>query len=125
MFCKTNDARDPEMKFLFAVCGRPNAGNVENVFYFHMAHWNVPKSGRRRRTATDPSEVQSGPRKPFDSKSWAALHRFTVPCEHAGPAARSLRFALLELPGLGALSSVHRANVRSRSEIREFASNCK
>ena len=42
--------------------------------------------------------------------------------QHVGPAARSLRFALLEQPGLGALSSVRRANVRSRSEIRIFAS---
>ena len=53
--------------------------------------------------------------------------RFSVPrgavrAEYVGPAARSLRFALLEPPGLGALSSVRRANVRSRSEIRKFAS---
>ena len=45
-----------------------------------------------------------------------------VRAEHVGPAARSLRFALLEPPGLGALLSVRRANVRSRSEIRKFAS---
>ena len=44
-----------------------------------------------------------------------------VRAEHAGPAARSLRFALLERPGLGALSSVRRANVRSRSGIQKFA----
>ena len=48
-----------------------------------------------------------------------------VCAEHVGPAARSLRFALLEPPGLGALSSVRRANVRSRSEIRKFASEGK
>ena len=45
-----------------------------------------------------------------------------VRAEHVGPAARSLRFALLEPPGLGALLSVRRANVRSRTEIRKFAS---
>ena len=45
-----------------------------------------------------------------------------VRAEHVGPAARSLRFALLEPPGLGALLSVRRANVRSRSEILKFAS---
>ena len=45
-----------------------------------------------------------------------------VRAEHVGPAARSLRFALLEPSGLGALSSVRRPNVRSRSEIRTFAS---
>ena len=46
-----------------------------------------------------------------------------VRAEHVGPAAaRSLRFTLLELPGLGACSSVRRTNVRSRSEIRKFAS---
>ena len=46
-----------------------------------------------------------------------------VRAEHAGPAARrSLRFALLEQPGLGALSSVRRGNIRSRSEVRKFAS---
>ena len=45
-----------------------------------------------------------------------------VRAEHVGPAARSLRFALLEPPGLGALSSVRRPIVRSRSEIRKFAS---
>ena len=45
-----------------------------------------------------------------------------VRAEYVGPAARSLRFALLEQPGLGALSSVRGPNVRSRSEIRKFAS---
>ena len=41
--------------------------------------------------------------------------------EHAGPAARSLRFALLEPPGLGALSSVRRANARgpTRTDISD------
>ena len=47
--------------------------------------------------------------------------RGAVRAERAGPAARSLRFALLEPPGLGALLSVRRANVRTRSEIRKFA----
>ena len=45
-----------------------------------------------------------------------------VRAEHVGPAARSLRFALLEQPGLEALSSVRGPNVRSRSEVRKFAS---
>ena len=45
-----------------------------------------------------------------------------VRAEHVGPAARSLHFALLEPTGLGELLSVRRANVRSRSEIRKFAS---
>ena len=47
-----------------------------------------------------------------------------VRAEHVGPAASSLRVALFEPPELGALSSVRRrrANVRSRSEIRKFAS---
>ena len=35
------------------------------------------KSGRR--TATDPSEVQPGPRKSDHSKSWAVLHRTSAP----------------------------------------------
>ena len=34
---------------------------------------------RGRRTATDPSEVQPGPRKSDDSKSWAVLHRTSAP----------------------------------------------
>ena len=42
-----------------------------------MAHSPLLKSGRR--TATDPSEVQPGPRKSFDSKSWAVLHRTSAP----------------------------------------------
>ena len=52
----------------------------------------------------------------------ASPHLGAVRAEHVGPAARSLRFALLEPPGLGALSSVRRPNARSRSEIRKFAS---
>ena len=40
-------------------------------------HSPLLKSGRR--TATDPSEVQPGPRKSFDSKSWAVLHRTSAP----------------------------------------------
>ena len=67
-----------------------------------------------------------GPRKSDDSKSWAVLHRSpylgAVHAEHVGPAARSLRFALLEPSGLGARLSVRRANVRSRSEIRKITS---
>ena len=86
---------------------------------------SVPASSSTRATPQSRDRSHHRPSSPL-SDSWgvggASPYLGAVRAEHVGPAARSLRFALLELPGLRALSSARRANVRSRSGIQKFAS---
>ena len=51
----------------------------------------------------------------------ASRYLSALRAERVGPAAGSLRFLLLELPGLGALSSVREANNRAGLERSDFA----